>query len=275
MFSAPGGKFDMARKIEIRSLDAGQGWIGGQTEIIRDHGCVGIERRHFAGERLQLRNLALEIRWLQSAPPPHADVHVAVQRANALRKAGEPLDQPRFFGEFLACPKRRLLDKTRIGRKSVPRCRDLDRERSIRRHGGVAYLGVEAFCGMVQAVTRRGQLPCRVVRLGCAGGRLQSAIQSFGNEPLVCGAVVEFEADVVEAHLVQPVVNNVEGGHFLGDEQNRLTVMHGRRDNIRDRLRFAGSRRTLDDKVAPGANGLDHPRLRGVRVDNMYEINGT
>jgi hypothetical protein len=72
---------------------------------------------------------------------------------------------------------------------------------------------------------------------------------------------VEFEADVVEARLVQPVVNCVEGGHVLGDEQNRLTVMHGRRDNIRDRLRFAGSRRTLDDEIASGANGLDDPRL--------------
>jgi hypothetical protein len=87
----------------------------GETEIIRDHGCVGGERRHFAGERLQLRDLALEIRWLQSTPPPHADVHVAVQRTNAFRKLREPLDQPRFFGEFLARPNRRLLDKTRIG----------------------------------------------------------------------------------------------------------------------------------------------------------------
>jgi hypothetical protein len=97
------------------SLDTGQGWIGRQMKIIRDHGCVGGERRHFARERLQLRNLALEIRWLQSVPPPHAYVHVAIQRANAFRKAGEPLDQPRFFGEFLARPNRRLLDKTRIG----------------------------------------------------------------------------------------------------------------------------------------------------------------
>ena len=150
----------------MRSLDAGQGWFGGETEIIRDHGCVGGERRRFAGERLQLRNLAPEIRGLQSAPPLHADVHVAVQQASAFRKAREPLDQPRFFGEFLAGPKRRLLDKTRIGRKPAPRRRDLDRERSIRRHGGVAYLGVEASCDMIQVVTRRGRLPCRLVCRG-------------------------------------------------------------------------------------------------------------
>jgi len=101
---------------------------------------------------------------------------------------------------------------------------------------------------------------------------LQSAIQTLGNEPLVCSPAVEFEANVVEAHLVQPVVNNVKGGHFLGDEQNRLTVMHGRRDNIRDCLRFAGSRRTLDDEIVSGANGLDDRRLRGIRIDNMNEI---
>ena len=90
---------------------------------------------------------------------------------------------------------------------------------------------------------------------------MQSAIQSFGNDPLVRGPAVEFEADIVEAHLVQPVISNVEGGRFPGDEQNRLSVMHGRRDNIRDRLRFACSRRTLDDKIMSGANGLDDPRL--------------
>jgi hypothetical protein len=56
-------------------------------------------------------------------------------------------------------------------------------------------------------------------------------------------------------------VNNVEGGHFLGDEQNRLTVVHGCRDNIRDRLRFARSTRTLDDETASGPNGLGDPRL--------------
>ena len=91
---------------------------------------------------------------------------MAVQRANAFREAGEPLDQPRFSGEFRACPKRRLLDKTRIGPKPAPRRRDLDREHSIRRHGGVADLGVEEFCGMVQAVARRGQLRCRLVHRG-------------------------------------------------------------------------------------------------------------
>jgi len=49
-----------------------------------------------------------------------------MQRANAFRKAGESLDQPRFLGEFLAGPKRRRLGKTRIGREPEPRRGDLD-----------------------------------------------------------------------------------------------------------------------------------------------------
>jgi hypothetical protein len=207
--------------------------------------------------------LALEIRWLQVPAAARRRPRV-VQRANA-RKAAR-LDQPRFFGEFLSCPKRRL-DKTRIGRNSaLPR---FDRERLIR----VMVVFISAW--------RRGawfrRSPAAVnwllaVRLGCAGGRLQSAIQ-FGNEPLVCSTVVEFEADVVEAYLVQPVVNNFEGGHFLGDEQNRLTVMHAAIIFVMSAIcRFQAD---LDDKAAPGANGLDHLRLRGIRIDNMYEINGT
>jgi hypothetical protein len=68
----------------------------------------------------------MEFRWLQGAPPTHADARVAMQRANAFRKTGESLDQPRFLGEFLAGPMRRRLSKTRIGREPEPRRGDLD-----------------------------------------------------------------------------------------------------------------------------------------------------
>ena len=83
---------------------------------------------------------------------------------------------------------------------------------------------------------------------------------------------MEFEANVIKTHFAEPVVNNVEVCRFPGGEQNRLTVMHGRSDNIRDGLRFAGSRRTLDDEIVSGADGLDDPRLRGVRFGNMNEL---
>ena len=101
---------------------------------------------------------------------------------------------------------------------------------------------------------------------------MQSAIQAFGNVPLACRGAVEIEANVVEAQFAQLVVNNVESGHFPGGEQNRLTIVNACRDDIRDRLRFAGSGRTLDDEIVSGAHGLDDPRLRGVRFGNMKGI---
>src|ERR1700682_5462682 len=39
--------------------------------------------------------------------------------------------------------------------------------------------------------------------------------------------------------------STVSAAIFSGHKQNRLPVVHGRRDDIRDRLRFAGPRRAL------------------------------
>ncbi len=160
MFSLPRGKFVTVLKIAMRVLDARQGWIWGEAKIICDHGGVACKRCRFVGKRLEPRNLALEIGRLQG-DPPHPEIEMAIERSDGFREAGEPLDQPCVFGEFLASPMRRFLDQARIWGKPARRRRDLDRKRLIRRHCGIADLRVEAFRDLVQAVTRRGQLPSR------------------------------------------------------------------------------------------------------------------
>jgi hypothetical protein len=102
----------------------------------------------------------------------------------------------------------------------------------IRRHDQC----VQAFGDRVQTVTRRCLLHCRIVRFGETGRRLQGAIQPFGDKALADRLAVEFEAHVVETRRAQPLVDHVEGGHFFGDEQNGLSIMHGRRDDVRDCL---------------------------------------
>ncbi len=108
----------------------------------------------------------------------------------------------------------------------------------MQRHAGLADPCMKAFCGLVQLVARCGQVLGRCLRLGIAGGGLQSAIQPFGHE------------------------------------QDRLAVVHGGRDDIGARLRFAGPGRALDDEVASGPDGFDDARLRNVRVDDMNETGG-
>ena len=71
---------------------------------------------------------------------------------------------------------------------------------------------------MVQLVARRGQMLGRCLRLGIAGGGLQSAIQPFGHEALARRLAMEFETDVIEARRAEPLVDDGEGGHFLGHE---------------------------------------------------------
>src|SRR5208282_708549 len=107
-----------------------QGGIWGKAEIICDHGGVASERCRFVGKRLEPRNLALEIGRLQG-DPPHTEIEMAIEWSDAFREAGEPLDQPCIFGEFLASPMRRFLDQSRIRGKPARRSRDLNRKRLI------------------------------------------------------------------------------------------------------------------------------------------------
>ena len=50
--------------------------------------------------------------------------------------------------------------------------------------------------------------------------------------------------------------------------------MNGARDNVRNRLRFAGSRRSLDDEVPSPPDSLDHERLGAVRIHHVDKIGG-
>ena len=73
---------------------------------------------------------------------------------------------------------------------------------------------------------------------------------------------------------LQTAMNDVERGHFLGDEQDFLALLDGRGDQVGDRLRLPRARGTLDDQMPAAADFLDHDRLRAIRVGDVNHVRG-
>ncbi len=72
-----------------------------------------------------------------------------------------------------------------------------------------------------------------------------------------------------EPEPLQAAVDDLQGRHLLGDEEDLLALLDGRGDEVRDRLRLPGARRSLDDQVPAPADLLDHDRLRAVGVGDV------
>ena len=68
---------------------------------------------------------------------------------------------------------------------------------------------------------------------------------------------MKLQAYVSKADFDQSIVNNREGCHLLCDEEYLFPILDGCRYDIRDGLRFTGSRRTLDHEIAPRTNFLN------------------
>ena len=102
----------------------------------------------------------------------------------------------------------------------------------------------------------------------------QGLLQIRVHMPLVGLVRMEFETERAQAAFLEAVVDHVQGGSFLGDEQDLLAVRGCVGDDVRDRLRLAGSGRTLDDQILALARRGDDLGLGGVGVQNMPQILG-
>jgi hypothetical protein len=83
---------------------------------------------------------------------------------------------------------------------------------------------------------------------------------------------MNLKAQVTQAHFLQSVMHDRQRSHFLGHEKHSLPVIGGARDDVRNRLRLACSRRPLDNEIAPRTNLLDYAGLRRVRWDHVQQI---
>lgn len=79
-------------------------------------------------------------------------------------------------------------------------------------------------------------------------------------------AFSEFHAEFTEAGDVQAPLHDVERRLLLREEEDRLMLREGVGDDIRDRLRLAGSGRSLDDQVPTPHRIYDGAVLGRVRV---------
>ncbi len=60
---------------------------------------------------------------------------------------------------------------------------------------------------------------------------------------------MEIQTEVTETGLVESSLHDFQGGALLGHEQNLLSCRDGNCDEVRDRLRLAGTWRPLDHEV--------------------------
>jgi len=69
-------------------------------------------------------------------------------------------------------------------------------------------------------------------------------------------------------------MNNGQRRHLLGDEQHRLTLPKGVRDDVGDGLALAGARWPLKHKVAAGLDGADRLELRRIGEKRRQDVLG-
>ena len=83
---------------------------------------------------------------------------------------------------------------------------------------------------------------------------------------------VELKTSVAETHPVQVALDHAEGSHLLGHEEDGPAVADGLGDDVGDRLRLAGPRRSPDDQVRAAVDGEDGTDLRAVGLDDLVAL---
>jgi hypothetical protein len=238
----------------------------------RESSRRGGQRGGRFAQAFELGDETLKITRLQS-DLADAEIDMAVERSNAGRELGELVDPAHLLFVGVARPVRGRFDQGNLRRYLASRRRDLDRERLIRGHRALADRGVEAPGDTVQGVSRDGQLlgGAGVLKVK-VGARLQRSVEPLRDQSFVGCAAVEFKTKLLESGCLQPVMDDVERGHFFGDEKHRFAGMGGGGDDVGNCLRFAGAGRPVHNEIASRAHGFDDAGLRGIGVDHMDEI---
>ena len=107
--------------------------------------------------------------------------------------------------------------------------------------------------------------------LGSRTAQRQGALKLVENRALARLVAVQLETRVAQVHGVEAALHDLQGGHLLRDEENRLAAGERLAHQVRDRLRLARPGRSLDDQVEP-AHGVEHREgLRAVRVHDRVQ----
>jgi len=157
------------------------------------------------------------------------------------------LDEILVRRQLLDVTGREAVDGRELERAADDRYQRARRPLRSRRHQGIESLELGADAD--QRVERRLTLVLRGVP-GCHPGFV--GFLERRDEGLLVGLrVVNERRQPVEAELSEPVVDDVDRGALLADEQDSLAARDVVGDEVRDRLRLAGPRRPLDDEARP------------------------
>ena len=99
-----------------------------------------------------------------------------------------------------------------------------------------------------------------------------AGLEVFDEGFLVGLGVVNEAAEVMQAFLLEPEVDDVDGGAFFADEEDAFSAGGEVGDEVGDGLAFAGAGRALDDDGFAFATGGDGARLGGVAVDDVVAV---
>ena len=143
----------------------------------------------------------------------------------------------------------------------------------VQAESAFSYRQIDHPAVFVQPVTVRfqhGPVLFRILQLRPA--EFQSSFQ-FLEELLLVGLVaVQLQAGVADMGVGQPPLDDLESRDFLCHEQHGLVIGHGVADQIGDRLRFAGARRSLDDQGLLFLSLDDGLSLRTVRIHDLGQF---
>jgi hypothetical protein len=135
---------------------------------------------------------------------------------------------------------------------------------------------MQGLDAVVELVTARLKQPVfgLVVRPRKARVRGQRRRQRLRDLSPGADPAVKVEHQVAQTDLVQPLQDRVDGGALLGHEQHALAAGDERGDEVGDGLALARARRSLDDEVLAGEDGVDGVVLAGVSVPDQELVGG-
>ncbi len=94
------------------------------------------------------------------------------------------------------------------------------------------------------------------IEIRIAGGHSRSgqfeASSQFLDDLLLVGCMtVALQNEVSQSFAIETPLHDIEGRHFLADEQHRLAVGQALRDQVGNCLALTGSGRTIEDQADP------------------------
>ncbi|SPT39883.1 Uncharacterised protein [Achromobacter denitrificans] len=128
----------------------------------------------------------------------------------------------------------------------------------------------------VQVLAQHGQAlgltrPVIACALAAVVQRLSKLLQHLGFTRL---GRMQFQAERAQADIGQTAMHHLQRGHFFRDEQHRLAARQQMRDQVRDGLALARTRRPLQHQIAARVHRADRLQLRRIAQQRRQQVFG-